>query len=79
MDPDELLARLLETARRVQALEYGDDAEMPHTFDPGPGKAAALAALFVEHLRDAGELANGLLALDEWLAAGNFPPNRWRR
>lgn len=53
MDPNALLARLLEIAGELE-----DD------------RRAALADCAVE-------LADGLLALDQWLSAGGFLPQRW--
>lgn len=62
MDPDLVLEQILDAARTVLAVY---DKDEPTKVD-------------VENLEaSTNTLANGVLALDEWLAKGGFTPSRW--
>lgn len=66
MDPELVLAQLLSAAREI-ADRADDDA--PHAC-PDCG---------VTFGNTASTLADGILALDEWLSKGGFLPQPWRR
>lgn len=71
MDPDEALRRMLATAVRMIERKGRMGVSAPDKTSPWRLRYAA------EQLGDARDLAEDLLALDQWIVRGGFLPSAW--